>query len=109
MYKIIPLAKARLILITTSEILLIIPPSKAPKPIGIEVIIDITTRENVLRLLSLKKIPTARPSGIPCNIRAIVRWRPLIGEVDNKDPSAIPLGILCIPIAMAINGVSIIL
>ncbi len=48
MYRIIPPAKARLILIKTGEILLIIPPSKAPKPIGIEVIIDITKREKSL-------------------------------------------------------------
>ncbi len=55
MYRIIPPAKARLILITTGEILLIIPPSKAPNPIGIEVIIDIIIRGKVFRLLSLKK------------------------------------------------------
>lgn len=73
MYRIIPLANARLILITTSEILLIIPPSKAHKPIGIEVIIDMIIRENVLRLFSLKKSPIASPSGIPCSIKAIAR------------------------------------
>lgn len=63
MYKIIPPANARLILIVIGDILLIIPPSSEPSPIGIEVSMDTIIRTIELALLSLRKMPTASPSG----------------------------------------------
>lgn len=72
-YDIIPATNARLIQIMLGYILLIMPPSKEPSPIGIEVSTDTNIRIIDYALLSLRKIPTASPSGISCIISEIAK------------------------------------